>query len=136
MSDGADFTWRVRVYWEDTDGEGVVYYANYFKFLERARTEWLRAKGINQSTMQEQVGAVLVIRSVQADFLQAARLDDELDVTVRLTGRKGASMVLEQNIVRVADEVTLLTSELRAACLDGTTWAPRRFPPALLQALT
>ncbi|MDJ0657313.1 MAG: YbgC/FadM family acyl-CoA thioesterase [Xanthomonadales bacterium] len=131
-----DFTWRVRVYWEDTDGEGVVFYANYFRFLERARTEWLRQKGIVQSRMQQDIGAVLVVKNLQADFIQAARLDDELDVTVTMLGRGGASMTLGQDINRVADGAPVLKSTLKAACLDGEKWTPIRFPPQLKKALT
>ncbi len=131
-----DFTWRVRVYWEDTDGEGVVFYANYFRFLERARTEWLRQKGIVQSRMQQDIGAVLVVKNLQADFIQAARLDDELDVTVTMLGRGGASMTLGQDINRVSDGAPVLKSTLKAACLDGEKWTPIRFPPQLKKALT
>ena len=132
----ADFVWRLRVYWEDTDGGGVVYYANYLKFMERARTEWLRARGLVQSRLQAEHGVVMVVRSFSSEYLQSARLDDELDVTVVLEHRGGASMTVSQAVYRASDGQLLVTAQGRAACLDAETWTPRRFPPAVLKCLS
>lgn len=128
------FSWPVRVYWEDTDAGGVVYYANYLRFMERARTEWLRALGIDQSELREDTGVVLVVRSVHADFIRPARLDDALAVTVEPTRIGKASMVFAQRIIRNDGEL-LLRAALKAGCLDGTTWQPARMPDHLLQAM-
>jgi acyl-CoA thioester hydrolase len=128
------FEWPVRVYWEDTDAGGVVYYANYLGFMERSRTEWLRALGIDQSRMREQTGALLVVRSAHCEFLRSARLDDELIVTVEVTKIGHASMVLTQAVYRKDGEL-LMTAEIKAGCLDGENWSPRRFPPALAEAM-
>ncbi len=127
----ADFVWPVRVYWEDTDAGGVVYYANYLKFMERARTEWLRARGVVQSELEAKEGVVMVMRSINADYLAPARLDDELDVTVSLANRKGASFSVNQQIWRRADQTLLVRGSGEAACLDAKRWAPCRFPPLL-----
>lgn len=132
----ADFVWRLRVYWEDTDGGGVVYYANYLKFMERARTEWLRACGVVQSRLQDEHGVVMVVRSFNCEYLASARLDDELDITVVQKKRGGASLVMGQEVFRVSDGQLLVTAEGRAACLDAQSWAPRRFPNSLLQCLS
>ncbi|MFK7956423.1 MAG: tol-pal system-associated acyl-CoA thioesterase [Lysobacterales bacterium] len=127
----ADFVWRVRVYWEDTDAGGVVYYANYLKFMERARTEWLRARGVVQSELEAQEGVVMVMRSIRADYLAPARLDDELDVTVSLANRRGASFSVNQEVWRTSDQTLLVRGTGEAACLDAKRWVPCRFPPLL-----
>lgn len=135
----ADFTWSVRVYWEDTDAGGVVYYANYLKFMERARTEWLRARGIVQSQLEHTEGVVMVMRDISARYITPARLDDELIVTVNLSRVRGASFDVTQQIYRLDDEVLLVEGTGSAACLDAGSWTPRRFPEALrvpLQSLS
>jgi len=126
-----EFVWRVRVYWEDTDAGGVVYYANYLKFMERARTEWLRARGVVQSQLEAQQGVVMVMRSISADYLAPARLDDELDVTVTLENRRGASFTVAQEVWRVKDQTLLVRGQGEAACLDAQRWVPCRFPTIL-----
>ena len=90
------FTLPVRVYYEDTDAGGVVYYANYLKFCERARTEWLRTLGVSQQALIDEQGLAFVVRSVQADYLASARLDDALEVVTRVAMLRRASLLFEQ----------------------------------------
>src|SRR5271154_1351810 len=97
------FTWPIRVYWEDTDAGGVVYHASYLRFLERARSEWLRHCGIAQQRVREELGVMFVVRDLSIDFLAAARLDDELDVTIDAYERRSASLSFVQCILRRAD---------------------------------
>ena len=130
---GASFTWPVRVYWEDTDGTGIVYYANYLRFLERARTEWLRAKGYDQQEIARRHGVVFVVRSVALEFLKPARLDDELDVTATLKDVGAASIELEQRIER--DSVSLLAGSVKLACVRIAAVQPARIPRELRDAI-
>ena len=123
------FSWPIRVYWEDTDAGGVVYHASYLRFLERARSEWLRAIGFGQDALREQHGVFFVVRAMRLEFLRAARLDDELSVTVSLTERKRASLLMRQAIRR-GDEV-LLEAEVKAACVAADDFRPRALPAAL-----
>jgi acyl-CoA thioester hydrolase len=124
---------RVRVYWEDTDAGGVVFYANYLKFFERARTEWLRALGFQQQRMREAEGLMFVVSRTALSYLKPARLDDELDVTVRLREAGRASMTLFQQAWR-ADEL-LAEGEIRIGCVDTGTFRPQRIPKAILESL-
>lgn len=117
MSDQAPYSWPVRVYWEDTDAGGVVYHASYLRFMERARTEWLRAQGIDQSTFKETTGLAFLVREMQLDFLRAALLDDELSVTVAVKERRAASILFAQTIDR-ADGACLVRAGVRVACVD------------------
>jgi acyl-CoA thioester hydrolase len=94
------FQWPVRVYWEDTDAGGIVFYANYLKFFERARTEWLRSMGVNQSTLQQQTGGLFVVIETNMRYRQSARLDDELLVTACLQKKGAASLIIEQQALR------------------------------------
>ena len=128
----APFSWPIRVYWEDTDGGGVVYHAGYLRFLERARTEWLRSVGISQEALRQAQDVVFAVRSVQMDFLAPARLDDELAATVELTAVRGASLAFRQSVVRVADGAELVRATVRAACLTASTFRPRAIPDGLL----
>ncbi len=136
VSSGDAFAWPVRVYWEDTDAGGVVYHANYLRFMERARSEWLRSRGIDQVRMRAERGAVLVVCRMECDFRKPARLDDELAVSCELLTAGGASMTLAQEIRRLGDGAGMLTARLKAACLDAARWTPRRFPPELKSALS
>ena len=124
------FSWPIRVYWEDTDGGGVVYHANYLRFLERARTEWLRSKGIAQEALRRDQDVVFAIRAVQMEFLAPARLDDELLATVDVTAVRGASLAFRQALVR-ADGTELVRATVRAACLTASTFRPRALPEGL-----
>ena len=125
------FSWPVRVYWEDTDAGGVVYHASYLRFLERARTEWLRAQGVEQNSVRDRHGVVFVVRDMTIEFLLPARLDDELDVSVESGERRSASMLFSQRIVRRADGAELVAARVRAACIDVATFKPCRIPGQL-----
>lgn len=127
------FTWPVRVYWEDTDAGGVVYYANYLKFLERARSEWLRARGFEQDALRDEAGVVFVVRRVEIDYLAPARFNDALDVTVALHECGRASLVVRQELLRGA--VRLAKAEVTLACVDAERFKPVRMPEPLLQSL-
>jgi acyl-CoA thioester hydrolase len=123
------FIWPIRVYWEDTDAGGVVYHASYLRFLERARSEWLRSLGFAQQALREREDAVFVVRSMRLEFLRAARLDDELDVDVVPVALRPASMILAQTIRRGGE--TLLTAEVKVACVTASAFRPRAVPAAL-----
>lgn len=127
------FTWPIRVYWEDTDAGGVVYHASYLRFLERARSEWLRAQGVAQQRVRVEFGVVFVVRDMSLSFLLPARLDDELDVTVESGERRSASMTFSQRIVRRADAAVLVEASVRAACIDADSFKPCRIPAGLFQ---
>jgi acyl-CoA thioester hydrolase len=122
------FTWAVRVYYEDTDAGGIVFYANYLKFFERARTEWLRARGVGQQELLEREGAVFVVKSVSLDYHAPARLDDELtlSLTVQKLGR--ASVQFAQQAWR-GDQL-LVEATVKVGCVDAATLRPRSLPDA------
>ncbi len=127
------FTWTIRVYYEDTDTGGVVYYANYLKFFERARTEWLRAAGFEQQTMADQLGLRFVVTRIECDYKQPARLDDVLELDVRVARAGGASIVFDQTARRGAE--VLATARVRAGCIESDRFTPARLPAALRAAL-
>ncbi|MFN9965523.1 MAG: tol-pal system-associated acyl-CoA thioesterase [Lysobacteraceae bacterium] len=127
------FSLTLRVYWEDTDAGGVVYHASYVRFLERARTEWLRAAGHDQTTLRGEGGLLLVVRAMRLDFLAPALLDDLLAVTVDPVEAKGASLRCRQSI-RHGDRL-LLTADVEVACLRAVDFKPTRIPPGLLADL-
>ncbi|RVT49735.1 tol-pal system-associated acyl-CoA thioesterase [Rubrivivax albus] len=133
MSSPAPFRHAVRVYWEDTDAGGIVFYANYLKYFERARTEWLRSLGVQQQALRETVGAMFVVGDTQLRFLRPARLDDLLDVTAVLREAGRASLQLAQQAWRGTE--LLAEGEIRIGCVDATTLRPRRIPDSILQAL-
>lgn len=120
------FSFPIRVYWEDTDAGGVVYHASYVRFLERARTEWLRAMGLGQRQLREREDLALVIRDMSLDFHQPARLDDELQASVELLERRRASLLFAQQISR--DGQVLVGAKVRAACLVASSFKPRALP--------
>ena len=134
IPDSRPFIWPIRVYWEDTDAGGVVYHASYLRFLERARSEWLRALGYAQDALREREGVVFVVRAMRLEFLRPARLDDELVITVALDERRRASLLMRQKIWR-SDEL-LLDAEVKVACVAATDFRPRAVPEALVAALT
>lgn len=121
-----EFRWRIRVYWEDTDGGGVVFYANYLKYLERARTEWLRAMGHAQSELAEKFGFVFAVAEVKLQYRRPARLDDELEVSC-VPVPEGRAAIRFQQLIRRGEEV-LVEGEVRVACVDARTFRPRRLP--------
>ncbi len=128
------FVWPVRVYYEDTDAQGVVYYANYFRFTERARTEWLRALGVNQERMLAEERRMFVVASTTADFISPARFNDELAVTAGLAKLTRASFDIEQAVYRGdLDGPLLFKSTVRAAFLDADTLKPKRIPNDLFE---
>jgi len=123
----------VRVYWEDTDAGGVVYYANYLKFMERARTEWLRALGVHQEALRAQEGVQFVVADMQVRYLAPAKLDDLLTVTVSVAEQGRASMLLEQRVWR--GDTLLAQGVVRVGCVDAQTLAPKRMPVSVLDAI-
>jgi len=129
---GDAFIFPLRVYYEDTDAAGIVYYANYLKFIERARTEMMRAAGIDHSSMRDADGVLFIVRRCTLDYRQPARLDDWLQIHTRIVALKGASLEAEQIVLR--DSETLVHAELRLACIKESG-APARFPPDLRSSL-
>ena len=123
---GGAFSHTLRVYWEDTDAGGVVFYANYLKFFERARTEWLRSFGHSQQRLREETGAIFVVAETSIRYLRPARLDDELDVTVELLEVGGATMLIAQQALRGGE--LLAEGRIRIGCVDAATLRPRRIP--------
>jgi acyl-CoA thioester hydrolase len=128
------FSQLLRVYWEDTDAGGIVFYANYLKFFERARTEWLRAAGHGQQAMVDTTGAMFVVTSAQLRYLRPARLDDELRITVDPVHIGGASMRIAQQAW--CGDALLCEGEIAIACVDRGTFRPRRIPTDILMTLT
>ncbi len=125
----ASFTLPVRVYYEDTDAGGVVYYANYLKFCERARTDWLRAIGFEQGRLAAEQGVVFVVRSVKADYRQPAVLDDMLDVVSRISRLGRASLIFDQQIQREGQPI--FDAQITIACIDSTAKRAIPIPPAV-----
>ncbi|MBI5783662.1 MAG: tol-pal system-associated acyl-CoA thioesterase [Gammaproteobacteria bacterium] len=123
------FSIPIRVYYEDTDAGNVVYYANYLKFMERARTEWLRALGFEQDELSRRDGVLFAVRSARLDFLKPARFNDLLQATVRVSQRGKASITFVQEIRR--DEFILCEGEVKVACLDAATFTPRPIPEGI-----
>lgn len=131
------FEWPVRVYYEDTDAQAVVYYANYFRFMERARTEWLRSKGVDQVAMMQEERRIFVVTETKAEFLQPAKLNDQLIVTASLGQMTRATFAIEQNIYRNhLDGELLVRGGVIAAYLDADTMRPKRVPPSLFEEET
>jgi acyl-CoA thioester hydrolase len=120
------FVLPVRIYYEDTDAGGVVYYANYLRYCERARTEWLRTINVGQRQMLAAGGPLFVVRSVQADYLAPAHLDDYLTVTSTVSHLRGASVCFSQRIFR--DDTLLFTAEIRIVCVDPDKGRPTAWP--------
>ena len=123
------FWWPVRVYYEDTDAGGVVYYANYLKFAERARTEWLRAMGFEQTDLAERHHVVFVVRSVALEYLKPARFNDELRVSVELIKVGAGQIELAQRVLR--GDALLALATVKVACVGLTTMRPTRMPQPL-----
>ena len=123
------FRHPTRVYWEDTDAGGVVYHGSYLRLLDRARVEWLRARGVGQQALRER-DIVLAVRAMTLDFRKPARLDDELAITVVLREVRGASFTVAQELLR-GDEC-LLRAEVRIACLTASDFRPRALPPGIV----
>jgi acyl-CoA thioester hydrolase len=122
----------IRVYYEDTDLAGIVYYANYLKFIERARTEWVRGLGVDQGRLRAEEGIVFAVRRVEADYLRPAKFDDELTVTTVLQGATGARMVLDQTVLRSGE--VLFQANVTLVCLTATG-QPARIPAEIRRLL-
>jgi acyl-CoA thioester hydrolase len=132
------FAWPTRVYWEDTDAGGIVYYANYLRFLERARTEWLRSLGYSQRALAEESGIMFAVVSLSVDYRRPAKLDDELFVTCEPESEGTASIRFKQRIYdglagALAKDRLLVEASVRVACLDARTLRPKRLPDFLVR---
>lgn len=128
-SDSPCFDFAVRVYYEDTDAAGVVYYANYLRFIERARSEWLRLLGLELDAIEREHSVVFAVRALEASYLGPARLADLLDVSTRPIRLRRASMELCQTVNRRGEQ--LFSCRVTLACVDSTTFRPRPIPAAI-----
>lgn len=127
-----EFRFTLRVYWEDTDAGGVVFYANYLKYFERARTEWLRSLGLEQETMRRETGLIFIVTDTSVRYLRPARLDDQLEVSARLLEKRRASLQIAQQAWRGAELLTEGT--IRLACVNAATFKPSPLPSNLTQS--
>jgi acyl-CoA thioester hydrolase len=132
--DAGGFMWPVRVYYEDTDSAGVVYYANYLRYFERARTEWLRALGFEQPELAARHQIVFVVRSINVEYLQPARFNDELQISVELDAPGASQIVFVQRVLRGVD--VLSEAQVRVACVSLLTHKPVRMPKTISAALS
>lgn len=131
-----EFLWPVRIYYEDTDNGGVVYYANYLKFMERARTEWLRHHGVEQDELLREERVIFAVRSASVDFLKPAHFNDLLLVSARPVKRGGASLTFEQTVYRDGVQAEILcTGRVRVACLGADDFRPRPLPARVAQVV-
>ncbi len=135
--DKAAFNWPVRVYWEDTDAGGIVFYANYLKFFERSRTEWLRSLGIEQQRLKESEGGMFIVSDTSVRYLRPARLDDELLVTSTLQELGRASITIgQQALLKSGQDSTLLcTGTIRIGWVSASTLQPARIPASIINSL-
>ena len=136
----SEFSWPARVYWEDTDAGAIVYYANYLRFLERCRTEWLRAQGHSQLELAREPGILFTVVSIQVDYRAPARLDDVLEITCEPRAEGAASLRFAQRIYRTAPhraqrDGLLVEAQVRVACVDAGSLRPRRLPQFLRAAV-
>ena len=130
---GDPFLFPVRVYYEDTDAAGVVYYANYLKFMERARTEWLESLGFPLAAFEREHGVVFVVHRCEIDYRLPARLNDALDVSVESLKVGASTLKARQEVLR--GEELLTTAQVTLACLDAVRWRPVRMPATLVMSL-
>lgn len=129
------FQWRVRVYYEDTDSGGVVYYANYLRFMERARTEWMRERGFEQDVLRDEHGLLFAVRSAHVDYLLPARFNEQLDVGVEVQDVGRASLTFHQDVVRAGERQLLCTGTVKIACIDAAAFRPKPIPEFILKEL-
>lgn len=127
------FFWPVRVYYEDTDAGGIVYYANYLKYMERARTEWLRSLGFEQLTLSRDHNLVFVVRALAVEFLRPALFNDLLEAGVELIDARGSLIEVAQTIRR--GTLTLMTAEVKVACVNTQSFKPVRIPQLILEKI-
>ena len=129
----SDFRLATRIYWEDTDAAGIVFYANYLKFFERARTEWLRGLGFEQERLRAEAGIAFVVTETTVRYRAPARLDDVLDITVRVAHLGQASLAVAQEAWRAGQ--LLAEGTIRVGCVELGTFRPRRIPDDMLQQI-
>ncbi|MBT7951915.1 MAG: tol-pal system-associated acyl-CoA thioesterase [Gammaproteobacteria bacterium] len=129
-----EFTWPIRVYYEDTDAAGVVYHSNYLKYMERARTEWLRKLGFSQEVLREETGNIIVVSEMDIKFVRPAKLDDMLEVNSVLIKVTGASFLFEQSIQKMQEKIC--SARVKGVCLNALTFKPQRLPAALKSELS
>ncbi|MBY4594451.1 tol-pal system-associated acyl-CoA thioesterase [Ottowia caeni] len=129
------FEFPIRIYWEDTDAGGIVFYANYLKFFERARTEWLRALGVSQHSLRETEGGMFVVSETSVKYHQPARLDDELIVTAALQEAGRAALVIEQQATHKLSGALLCKGSIRIGWVDAQTLKPARIPAAIIERI-
>ncbi len=126
-----EFAWPVRVYYEDTDLGGVVYYANYLRFMERARTEWLRAAGFEQDELIRELDVIFAVRKIEVEYLLPARFNDQLRVSVKVIDVRQASITLAQEITKLNENGVLCRGTVKIASLKASTFKPCAIPPSL-----
>jgi len=131
----AGFQWRVRVYYEDTDSGGVVYYANYLRFMERARTEWMRDRGFEQDRLRAEHGLLFAVRTAHVEFLLPARFNEQLDVSVEVQDVGRASLTFRQDVTRAEDARLLCSGTMRIACVEADVFRPKPIPDFILKEL-
>ena len=130
-----EFIWKIRVYYEDTDAGGVVFYANYLRFMERARTEWLRDIGFDHKNLIEKYKLIFAVKNLKINYMKPGFLDDLLTITSKLLNTRGASLVLQQVIINEKDQL-LTPAEVKIACLNSKTLKASPMPEKLLMELT
>ena len=130
------FEFPIRIYWEDTDAGGIVFYANYLKYFERARTEWLRSLGIEQGALRERTGGMFIVSETSVRYLRPARLDDELVVTAQLEAAGRASLIISQRALPRMGGPVLAQGTIRIGWVDAASLKPARIPTTLLEKLT
>ena len=130
-----EFLWPVRVYYEDTDSGGVVYYANYLKFMERARTEMFRTMGVEQDQLRESDNVLFVVRNVEMELLQPARFNEQLEVMTAITNVARTNITFQQNICRCGETAVLCRGQIRIVCIDAQKWKPSAIPEKIIREL-
>jgi acyl-CoA thioester hydrolase len=135
---GSAFRWPLRVYYEDTDAGGIVFYANYLKFFERARTEWLRAAGVGQQQLSSETKCMFVVKSTSIDYHAPAKLDDRLEISVEIQKLGRASVLFTQEAwcMNNHDPVLLCTGSIRVGCVDMTSLRPAGIPAAVFRKIS
>jgi acyl-CoA thioester hydrolase len=128
-----EFSWPVRVYYEDTDAGGVVYYANYLKFMERARTEFLRSLGFEQDKLAEQ-GLIFAVHRAEVDYIKPARFNNALLVTAKISQQKKVSLTFDQKVQLESGDVCS-RGKIKIVCIDSSSFKPRPIPQAILRAI-
>ena len=131
----SEFIWPVRVYYEDTDSGGVVYYANYLKFMERARTECLRSVGFEQDALREKDGIIFAVRSVSIDYLKPAQFNNLLNVVSKIIKCGRASLTFKQDIIKEGEQDVLCSAEIKIACLDSNELRPCPIPEYIFKEI-